>query len=76
MPKKTAAEEFVTVREAAALKGVPVQTLYKAIERGKLAPQTVFGKIVLRRAQVEAYAPRPRRPARPAVAATAQEAQA
>ena len=74
MPKKTAAEEFVTVREAAALKGVPVQTLYKAIERGTLSPETVFGRIVLRRAQVEAYAPRPRRAAHPAT--TAPEAQA
>ncbi len=70
MPRKTAAEEYLTIKEAAELKGVPVQTLYKAIERGKLTPETVFGKIVLPRAQVEAYTPRPRRQGRSAQEAT------
>jgi len=50
-------ENLMTVEEAAALKGVSIATLYKAIREGRLPSQRVLGRVGLLRADVEAYEP-------------------
>ena len=46
---------MITVQEAAARKGVGVSTIYGAIERGNLTATLVFGRKVLRAADVDAF---------------------
>ena len=50
-------DEYVTVAEAAALKGVSRMTIYKAIAQGQLRTQHTLGKTALRRREVVAWQP-------------------
>lgn len=50
-------EEMITVQEAALRKGVRATAIYNAIERGALVTTEVFGRKVLRAADVDAYQP-------------------
>ena len=50
-------DEYLTPRQAAEQKGVSVQTIYKAIERGLLPSVRVLDRVALRVADVEAYKP-------------------
>jgi excisionase family DNA binding protein len=49
--------DYITVREAAARKGVSVPAIYRAIERGALPSAHVLGRVALRPADVDAYEP-------------------
>ena len=49
--------EYMTPRQAAECKGVTVQAIYKAIERGLLPSVRVLDRVALRVADVEAYQP-------------------
>ncbi len=49
--------EYITPRQAAECKGVTVQAIYKAIERGLLPSVRVLDRVALRLADVEAYQP-------------------
>lgn len=49
--------EYLTPQEAAAKKGVALASIYKAIERGQMPSERVFGRVVLRVSDVEAYTP-------------------
>jgi type I restriction enzyme M protein len=53
----TTPEELLTSREAADRKGVTIQAIYKAIERGELPFTRVHERIVIRALDVEAYQP-------------------
>jgi len=48
---------YITPRQAAEYKGVTVQAIYKAIERGLLPSVRVLDRVALRLADVEAYQP-------------------
>lgn len=48
---------YVSVQEAANLKGVSRTTVYKAIAQGLLSAETVMGKTGLRRKDVEGWQP-------------------
>lgn len=50
-------EEYLTPQEAAERKGVTLQTIYKAIERGLLPSSRVLGRVSMRVADVDAYEP-------------------
>ena len=49
--------EYMTPRQAAECKGVTVQAIYKAIERGLLPSVRVLDRVALHVADVEAYQP-------------------
>jgi excisionase family DNA binding protein len=53
-------ERFVTIKEAAEMLEVTRSAIEQAIWGGKLPSQTVFGKIVIDRADLEAYRARTR----------------
>lgn len=50
-------EEFLTIREAAARKGVAPSTIYNAIERGDIDSVNVLGRIAVRPADLDKYEP-------------------
>ncbi len=50
--------EFVTVQEAAALLRVSPKAIYYALTENKLTRHEQFGRVVLDKAEVEAYQPR------------------
>jgi excisionase family DNA binding protein len=49
---------YVTIQQAAKLIGVHRDSVYQAIDAGKLKPVKVLGRTALRRSEVEAYHPR------------------
>lgn len=51
--------DYMTVVEAAAAKGVTRAAIYSAIKNGRLKPVTILGHIALQRVEVEAYVPLP-----------------
>ena len=57
---KHTGDEFLTVKEVAEAKGVPTNTIYRAISRGTLAATEKYGATVIRRADAEAYTPQRR----------------
>ena len=58
MPTETeTAAKYLTPKEAAALKGVTLATIYKAIERGTLPKHTVLDRVALLASDVESYSP-------------------
>ena len=50
-------DDYFTPKQAAERKGVSVQTVYKAIERGALPSVRVLDRVALRPADVDAYQP-------------------
>lgn len=50
-------DEYLTPKKAAEIKGVSVQAIYKAIERGLLPSVRVLDRVALRPADVDAYQP-------------------
>ena len=50
-------DEYLTPKRAAEIKGVSVQAIYKAIERGQLPSVRVLDRVALRPADVDAYQP-------------------
>lgn len=50
-------DDYLTPRQAALNKGVSVQAIYKAIERGSLASVRVLDRVALRVVDVDAYQP-------------------
>ena len=50
-------EEYVTPKQAAERKGVSVQAIYRAIERGELPSVEILGRKALLPADVENYKP-------------------
>lgn len=50
--------EFVTVQEAAALLRVSPKAIYYAVTENKMTRHEQFGRVVLDKAEVEAYQPR------------------
>ena len=47
--------EFITVSEAATVRGVTRQAIHALIERGRLRSVTMFGRVLLYRSEVEAF---------------------
>lgn len=68
-------QQLVTPQEAAALKGVAVASIYKAIERGQLSAIRALGRVAIRTTDLDNYQPgsygdtkrtyKPRGPGRP-----------
>ena len=50
-------DEYITPKKAAEIKGVSVQAIYKAVERGLLPSVRVLDRVALRPADVDAYQP-------------------
>lgn len=57
MSSPHSAQYFLTVAEAAKLKGVSRNTIYNAIESKKLTSQLLLGRAVVKRSQVLAWQP-------------------
>jgi excisionase family DNA binding protein len=53
------AEELITQTEAAILRGVSLGAINELVRRGKLRSEERFGKRLVYRSEVEAYAPSP-----------------
>lgn len=47
--------DLMTVEEAAAAKGVSIKTIYKAIDADRLPCVRLYRRVLIRRADVEAY---------------------
>ncbi|MDT7809818.1 MAG: Helix-turn-helix domain [Acidobacteriota bacterium] len=47
--------EFVTVVEAAEMRGVSRAAIHELIKRGRLRAERLFGKVLLYRSEVEAF---------------------
>ena len=55
--KQTNMDEYFTPKKVAEIKGVSLQAIYKAIERGLLPSVRVLDRVALRPADVDAYQP-------------------
>jgi excisionase family DNA binding protein len=53
-------EELLSVSQAAQIKKVSRNAIYKAVNEGRLASMLIVGRLVLRKTDVEAWTPRAR----------------
>lgn len=49
------ASDYVTVTEAAQLRGVSRAAIHELIQRGRLKSEKMFGRVLLYRSEVEAF---------------------
>lgn len=49
------ASDYVTVTEAAQLRGVSRAAIHELIQRGRLKSENMFGRVLLYRSEVEAF---------------------
>jgi excisionase family DNA binding protein len=60
MPGMTDTQELLTVEQAAERRGVAPTTIYKAVADGRLPAQRLFGRVLIRIADADAFEPLPR----------------
>jgi len=56
-------DEWITQAEAARIRGVTRQAIARLVQKGRFKPLKIAGRVLLRRAEVEAY--RAEEPGRP-----------
>ena len=55
MTPKLKPDEWITQAEAARIRGVTRQAIARLVEKGRFQLLTIAGRVLLRRAEVEAY---------------------
>jgi excisionase family DNA binding protein len=55
-------EEMVTAAEAAKLKGIHIKSLYLAIQTGRLPATKYYGRVLIKRSDLDAWQPIGHRP--------------
>jgi excisionase family DNA binding protein len=48
-------EDYLTIGEAAARRGVSVATVYKAVRETRISKETILGRVVVKKDEVDAY---------------------